>query len=125
MIHSKERNDFFFNYRGAIAHQIVKDVSGAGGQITLDDLKRYEVQKRDPLKTTVKKLQMLTTPPPGSGALIALALKIMEHFNWKPENQYKEQPLLYHNLIEALKFAYAPQTFMGDPRFTKNTEEVN
>ena len=90
----------------------------------LSDLKGFKVEKRDPLKTTVNKLQMLSTPPPGSGALIALALKIMEQFKWSPENQYKEQDLLYHNMIEALKFAYAPQTFMGDPNFTKNTDEV-
>ena len=93
--------------------------------MTLEDLAGYEVERRQPLKTTVNKLQMLSTPPPGSGALISLALKIMEKFKWTPENQYKEQDLLYHNMIEALKYAYAPQTFMGDPNFTKNTDEVS
>ena len=92
--------------------------------MTLDDLAGYQVERRQPLKTTVNKLQMMSTPPPGSGALISLALKIMEKFKWTPENQYKDQDLLYHNMIEALKYAYAPQTFMGDPNFTKNTDEV-
>jgi len=111
-------------YEGEIAEQIVADIKAAGGRMELSDLKGFKVEKRDPLKTTVNKLQMLSTPPPGSGALISLALKIMEKFKWSPENQYKEQDLLYHNMIEALKFAYAPQTFMGDPNFTKNTDEV-
>ena len=119
-------NLFFFTYyhRGEIAHQIVQDISGAGGQMTLEDLAGYQVERRQPLKTTVNKLQMMSTPPPGSGALISLALKIMEKFKWTPENQYKDQDLLFHNMIEALKYAYAPQTFMGDPNFTKNTDEV-
>jgi len=112
-------------YKGEIAHQIVQDISGAGGQMTLEDLASYQVERRQPLKTTVNKLQMMSTPPPGSGALISLALKIMEKFKWTPENQYKDQDLLFHNMIEALKYAYAPQTFMGDPNFTKNTDEVS
>lgn len=111
-------------YKGEIAKTIVKNVKDAGGQMSLDDLADFEVSIRSPLATTVKKLKMLSTPPPGSGSLISLALKIMEQFKWNPEDQYKEQPLLFHNIIEALKFAYAPQTFMGDPKFTKNTEEV-
>jgi len=67
---------------------------------------------------------MLTTPPPGSGALISLAIKIMSNYNWTADSQYKDRALLYHRVVEAFKFAYAPFTFLGDPRKTEHTEEV-
>lgn len=93
--------------------------------MTLEDLSKYDVIVRDPLETKVKGLTMLSTPPPGSGALISLALKIMSHFNWRPEDQYNKRGLLFHRMVEAFKFAYAPFTFLGDPRKTANTSRVN
>lgn len=60
-----------------MAAQIVKDIQSAGGFITLTDLSGYRAIERGPLRTKVKDLELLTTPPPGSGALISLALKIM------------------------------------------------
>lgn len=104
---------------------IVKNVKAAGGSISLKDLADYECVVRDPLKTKVKGLTMLTTPPPGSGALISLAIKIMSNYNWTADSQYKDRPLLYHRIVEAFKFAYAPFTFLGDPRKTEHTEEVS
>ena len=60
-----------------MAAQIVKDVQTAGGFMTLTDLSGYRAIERGPLRTKINGLEMLTTPPPGSGALISLALKIM------------------------------------------------
>ncbi len=61
-----------------MAEQIVKDIQDAGGFITLTDLRGYRAIERGPLRTTVNRtLEMLSTPPPGSGPLISLALKIM------------------------------------------------
>ena len=60
-----------------MAKQIVKDIKDAGGYITLKDLRKYKAIARKPLKTTIKGLEMLSLPPPGSGALVSLALKIM------------------------------------------------
>ncbi|XP_057299825.1 glutathione hydrolase 1 proenzyme-like isoform X2 [Hydractinia symbiolongicarpus] len=111
-------------YKGDIAKQIIQDIKGAGGSMTLEDLSKYDVIVRDPLETKVKGLTMLSTPPPGSGALISLALKIMSHFNWRPEDQYNKRGLLFHRMVEAFKFAYAPFTFLGDPRKTANTSRV-
>ncbi len=61
-----------------MAQQIVKDVREAGGDISLKDLSSYEAIVREPLEAEIKGLKMLSTPPPGSGCLITLALKIME-----------------------------------------------
>lgn len=112
-------------YRGDIARQIVEDVKKAGGKMELKDLNNYKVNKRPPLKSLVKGLKVLSTPAPGSGGLITLALKIMAHFNWTAENQYHDQGLKFHQMVEAFKMAYAPYTFLGDPDFTLHVEKVN
>lgn len=64
-------------YSGPMAAQVVKDIQSAGGFITLTDLNGYRAIERGPLRTKVNGLELLTTPPPGSGALVSLALKIM------------------------------------------------
>ena len=90
----------------------------------MKDLNDYKVNKRAPLKSIVKGLKILSTPAPGSGGLITLALKIMEKFGWGAENQYHDQGLKFHQMVEAFKMAYAPYTFLGDPAFTPHVEKV-
>ena len=60
-----------------MAKQIVKDIKEFGGFITRKDLRKYKALSRKPLNTTVKGLQMLSLPAPGSGAIVSLALKIL------------------------------------------------
>lgn len=37
----------------------------------------------------------------------------------------KTQPdLVYHQMIEAIKFAYAPSTYLSDPNFDMNSKKV-
>lgn len=47
-------------------------------------------------------------------------------FNWTRDDLVNDMkaPLTYHNIIEAFKFAYAPATFLGDPKFTNFTKDV-
>ena len=112
------------SFRGEMAKIIAADVQKAGGAMQLSDLANYKVNKRAPLKSLVKGLKVLSTPAPGSGGLITLALKIMAHFNWTAENQYHDQGLKFHQMVEAFKMAYAPYTFLGDPGFTDHQEKV-
>ena len=46
--------------------------------MSLKDLAEYKAIVRKPLETELKGMTMLSNPPPGSGSLISLALKIME-----------------------------------------------
>eukprot|EP00794_Sanderia_malayensis_P007868 gene7868-8718_t len=113
-------------YKGSMAQQIVKDVREAGGIISLKDLESYEAIVREPLEADIKGLKMLSNPPPGSGCLITLALKIMEGFKWGPDDLINNEkaPLTFHRIIESLKLAYAPYSFLTDPKFNNNTEKV-
>lgn len=74
----EKSSTFQLTFRGAIAQQIVKDIREAGGTMSLKDLAEYKAIVRKPLEAELKGMTMLSNPPPGSGALISLALKIME-----------------------------------------------
>ena len=50
----------------------------AGGIITSSDLENYEVTEREPLVVPLAGLDFYLPPPPGSGAVLALILNILE-----------------------------------------------
>jgi gamma-glutamyltranspeptidase/glutathione hydrolase len=69
-------------YEGEIAQQIVKDVRGKGGYLTLEDLRDYKVERRDPVSIRYRGHDVITNSPPSSGGLlIAFSLKLLEHFD--------------------------------------------
>jgi len=111
-------------YKGEMAEQIVNDIKEAGGVMTLSDLENFEVAKRTPLKTKINNMHILTTGAPSSGSFLALALKIMSKFKWTSNDLRNNADKVYHQIIEVMKFAYAPLTFLGDPRFTTHIKEV-
>lgn len=111
-------------YQGEMAEQIVNDVKEAGGIMTLEDLQKFQVARRRPLKTKINNYNILTTGSPSSGSFLALALKIMTHFNWTSNDLRNNADKVYHQMIEVMKMAYAPLTFLGDPRYTPHIKEV-
>jgi gamma-glutamyltranspeptidase/glutathione hydrolase/leukotriene-C4 hydrolase len=54
-------------YGGAVGARLVRDVREAGGIVTVEDLKRYQVKVRRPLTGNVMGLQVVTMPPPSAG----------------------------------------------------------
>jgi gamma-glutamyltranspeptidase/glutathione hydrolase len=68
-------------YRDDVAAAIVSDQAAQGGLITEDDLRRYQVIQRTPLRLNYRGATILTNPPPSSGgSLIALGLRLLEGF---------------------------------------------
>ena len=79
-----------------LAWSQVGDLADLGGRITEEDLRGYRVQWQQPLKVTLithpripptlraqvdllaSNLTLLTVPPPGSGAVLAAILNIMQ-----------------------------------------------
>jgi len=113
-------------YTGELAKQIVKDVQEAGGIITLDDLKNYTVQEREPLENVINGNKYLLMPPPGSATVIGMALNILKGFNFSKDsyNTDEKKVITMHRFVEALKFAFARRPFLGDPSFEKNMTVV-
>jgi len=66
-------------YLGEIAHRITGLCHEGGGHLRRQDLEKYNVIRRAPLKLSYHDAIVLTNPPPSSGGiLIAFALKLLD-----------------------------------------------
>ena len=121
-------------YSGETARMLLDDLTALGGLMTMEDLETYTcvVQKRedcilDLLHVTLHRPEWLaplsapigdgfmvhSVPPPASGAILIFWLHVLKYYNFVPEDEC--DTLTYHRLVEALKWAYAERTHMGDP----------
>ena len=115
-----EGDELFYN--GSIAASLVSDLHKHGGIISLSDLGSYQPQWLDPIivNITTSNLTLYSIPPPGSGAVLAAILNIMENFPIK-----EDDPVFYHRLVESFKWAYGARSNLGDPADREITEFVN
>lgn len=105
-------------YEGEIARQIVHSVRKDGGDLTLEDLRRYRPIERGPARAEVGGYMLVGMPPPSSGGVTMFeALEIMEaagyDFAAPPDDGAAT-----HLLVEGLKHAFADRAqWFGDPGF--------
>ena len=72
-------------YQGAIAEAWVSELARAGGIITMEDLRRYKVEWRTPIRSTYRGRTLLTMPPSSSGGVtMTETLNILEGFDTIP-----------------------------------------
>ncbi len=64
-----------------------------------------------------------SSPPPGSGPVLALILNILENYDFLPGADL--DPVFYHRLVEAYKWAYGAKTHLGDPADPEITDYIN
>jgi gamma-glutamyltranspeptidase/glutathione hydrolase len=102
-------------YQGPIAEKIVAAVRGAGGLMTLDDLKAYRPVIRTPVRGTYRDYQIVSMPPPSSGGVHLIEmLNVLEGYPLADLGSGSVPAL--HLMIEAMKRAYADRAeFLGDP----------
>ena len=121
-------------YNGTLGDKLVADIQERGGIITKDDLRNYRPEWVDPIRVQLDDLTLYSTPPPGSGVLVALALNILNNYGPEVKNNgnprdVSTNPLTYHRLAEALKHTYAQRTKVGDPccdeTFIEQINQVN
>ncbi len=81
-------------YKGVHAAHTVQSLEGKGGLLTLEDLKKYSVEVREPLIFDYRGFTILTNPPPSSGGcLIAFCLKILEGISFSPRDYLSSRAL--------------------------------
>ncbi|MDR7520258.1 MAG: gamma-glutamyltransferase [Armatimonadota bacterium] len=106
-------------YKGEIADAIAAEMRRGGGLITKEDLAAYRPKLRDPVRSTYRGYEIISSPPPSSGGTHVIeALNILEDFNIAQSGFNTPQTL--HLITEALKRSFADRAkYMADPDFVK------
>ena len=103
-------------YQGKIATAIVNASHANGGVITLQDMQNYRIELQTPLVCNYRGYQIITTPPPSSGATICEILNITAGYPLSALRYHSAASI--HFIVEAMRYAYADRnTYLGDPDF--------
>lgn len=102
-------------YEGAIAEKLVAEMEKYGGLITLEDLKKYRVAVREPVRGTYRGYDIIGMPPPSSGGIhIIQMLNILEKYPLSYLGPNSADSL--HLIAESMKLAFADRSkYLGDP----------
>lgn len=106
-------------YHGALAKELAAALQKGGGLITADDLARYEVKEREPVRGTYRGYDIITAPPPSSGGTVLLeSLNILEGYDLAKLGNRSAQSI--HFTVEAFRRAFFDRAeFLGDPDFSR------
>lgn len=108
-------------YHGAIANATITALQESRGIMTLEDLRNYTIAKRDPVTIMYRGHKLTGTNAPSSGVVALSALNTFGGYEalCVPENVN----ISTHRLDEAIRFAYAQRTELGDPLFVDGLDK--
>jgi gamma-glutamyltranspeptidase/glutathione hydrolase len=110
-------------YRGRVARQIEDGQRRAGGLISRGDLARYEARVRQPIRFAFQDAEILTTPAPSSGPVLAEMAMLAEFVGL--EKIALGDALSAHYLAEIEKRAYADRNrYLADPSHARVEEAL-
>ena len=107
-------------YSGPMAEAMVEVVNKYGGLLTMEDLANYEVKEREPVTSTYRGYEVISTPPSSSGGthLIEI-LNVLENYDIGSMEVNSAEYL--HLFSEAFKAAFADRAvYMADTDFADN-----
>ncbi|MBW3552641.1 MAG: gamma-glutamyltransferase [Gemmatimonadetes bacterium] len=104
-------------YAGETARLLVAEMERGGGLITLEDLRRYRANEREPIRGSYRGYGVIGMPPPSSGGIALVEmLNILEGFDLASMG-HNTAPYVHH-LAEAMRRAYRDRAaFVADPDF--------
>jgi gamma-glutamyltranspeptidase / glutathione hydrolase len=113
---AKDPEDF---YHGAMARELAASIQKGGGLITAEDLARYEVKEREPIRGTYRGYEIISAPPPSSGGIALMEiLNILEGYDLAKAGNRSAASV--HLTVEAFRRAFYDRAeFLGDPDFSK------
>lgn len=114
---AKEGKDGF--YKGKIAKAIVDEVQKQGGIISTEDLAKYEVKMRKPVKGTYRGYEIVSAPPASSGGThVVELLNIMENYDLKSLGFNTADS--WHAWAEGMRLIFADRSkYMADTDYVK------
>ena len=106
-------------YEGQTARILAEEMKKHGGEITLEDLKRYAVVERKPMAGKYRGYDIITAPPPSSGGV-----GMLEMMGMLAGTGYEKagagSAAATHFMTEVMRRYYADRAeFLGDPDFVK------
>ncbi len=106
-------------YEGKTAELLVAEMAKHGGIITMDDMKSYAPQLREPVRGNYRGHEIYSMSPPSSGGVhVVQILNILEGYNINEYGHNSSQTI--HLMAEAMKRAYADRSlYLGDSDFVK------
>ena len=114
---SKEGKKAF--YEGEIAKKIADEVQKQGGLMTVEDLKNYTIEEREPVVGKYRHYPIISCPPASSGGThIVQLLNMVENYDLKAMGD--NTPESWHIWAESMKQAFADRAeYMGDTAYVK------
>ena len=106
-------------YNGETAQKLVAFLAKKGGNVTMEDLKKYQAKWRTPITFQYKNLKITSMSPPSSGGIcLNQIMKMIEPFNLSQMGHNSVKTIQV--ITEAERRAYADRNyFLGDPDFVK------
>ncbi|KAF6021148.1 GGT1 [Bugula neritina] len=120
-------------YNGSLRDDIVADLEELDGQtIFKEDLENYKPEVREPLQSSLENggYKLISLPPPSGGVVVQYILNILDGYEFTSSSvspKLEEIPstaTTYHQIIEAVKFAYASRMNLGDGSFVDVSEVI-
>ncbi len=102
-------------YDGPLGQAVARDMALHGGLVTLDDLARYRVYEREPVRGTYRGCEIVSMGPASSGGVhIVQMLNILEGFDLAAMGF--GTPDTVHLIAETMKIAFADRArYLADP----------
>lgn len=106
-------------YKGETAQKLIAFLSKKGGNMTLEDLNKYQAKWRTPITFQYKDLKITSMSPPSSGGIcLNQIMKMIEPYNLSEMGHNSQKAIQL--ITEAERRAYADRNyFLGDPDFVK------
>lgn len=106
-------------YKGTVAERIVETLSTLTRPISLQDLERYRVINREPVKGLYRGYEILSMPAPSSGGVhLIQMLNLLERYPLAEFGAGSAQTI--HLIAESARLAYADRAqHLGDPDFVR------
>lgn len=105
-------------YNGLTAQSLINGVRAAGGIWRLDDMDRYRIATREPLRLQLDdQHELISAPPPSAGGIaLAQSLTMLGQLPWREADKVQRA----HYVVEVLRRAYRDRGMLGDPDFVAN-----
>ncbi len=106
-------------YKGETAQKLVAFLTKKGGNMTLEDLKKYNAKWRTPVTFQYKDLKVISMSPPSSGGIcLNQIMEMIEPYKLSEMGHNSQKAIQL--ITEAERRAYADRNYyLGDPDFVK------